>query len=470
MIIPTILCGGIGSRLWPVSRQLYPKQFNNFIGQGSLMQQTLLRFQCNSFEAPILMCSEEHRFLVAEQMRQINVAPGKIVLEPTPRSTAPAAVVASLVAASMSDTALVLIVPSDHVIANSAAFVQAVNVASNAAENGHLVTFGIEALSPHTGYGYIEKGNLLTGFQEVFSIKSFIEKPNLETAENLLETGDYLWNGGVFLFSAHTFLEEVERFCPEILGACKEAVDRGDNDMDFFRLDHVSFSNCPSGTIDVEIMEKTDRGAVVAADIGWSDVGSWSALWDVDHKDNFHNVVIGDVVTVDVAGSYLRSDGPMLAAIGLDDIVIVTTEDAVLVAAKERTEEVKTIVERFQTEDRPEGYTHMRVYRPWGWYQGLDAGQGFQVKRINVNPGARLSLQFHNYRAEHWIVVSGKARVTCGNNIFDLTANQSTYIPVGEKHRLENIGDEPLNLIEVQSGDYLGEDDIVRLDDDFKRT
>lgn len=469
MIYPAILCGGAGSRLWPLSRQLFPKQFSNFVGQESLLQNTLLRFKRDGFAEPILLSNEHHRFLVAEQMRQIDIIPETIVLEPLPRSTAPAAIIACLIAASKSEEALVLMLPSDHVIADEEAFFMAVYSAAKSAVNGHLVTFGMAAVSPHTGYGYIRRGNLLPDCNNVYAIDHFIEKPHIEKAEELFRSGDYMWNGGIFLFSARSYIEEAAKLCPEIFEVCKKSVELGIRDKDFFRLDHETFNACPSGTIDVEIMEKTNKGAVVPADIGWGDVGDWTALWDIGKKDDGENVLIGDVIAEDVNGSYLRSDGPMMAAIGLEDMVVVATQDAVLVVPKGRTGEVKKIVDRLEREGRSEHLVHLKVYRPWGWYQRTDADVGFQVKRICLNPGTRLSLQYHHHRAEHWIVVSGKARVTCGDNIFDLVVNQSAYIPIGEKHRLENLGVEPLHLIEVQSGDYLGEDDIVRLDDDYNR-
>lgn len=474
-IYPAILCGGSGTRLWPLSRGLYPKQFLPLAGERTLLQDTARRVLGDGFEPPFLICNADHRFLVAEQLREAGVAAGEIVLEPTARSTAPAAAVAALLArerAGAKDAgadAYVLLLPSDHVIADPAAFAAAVATAGRAAEHGHLVTFAMTATRPETGYGYIRRGAPLDGVSGAFAVERFVEKPTRAVAETMLAEGGFDWNSGMFLFSATAYLDELAALEPAMLEACRRAVDLGVRDLDFLRLDADAFAASPSESIDVAVMERTAKAAVVPAELGWSDVGGWTALWDIGVRDDDANVFVGDVVADGVAGSYLRSEGPMLAAIGLDDMIVVATEDAVLVTPKDRAGDVKAMVERLKREGRSEHHAHVKVHRPWGWYQGLDAGPGFQVKRICVNPGARLSLQYHHKRAEHWVVVSGTARVVRGDETLELTANQSTYIPIGERHRLENPGPGPLHLIEVQSGGYLGEDDIVRLDDDFAR-
>lgn len=468
-IHPAILCGGSGTRLWPLSRGLYPKQFLPIVTERTLLQETALRVAGGGFGAPMMICNADHRFLVAEQVREVGLTPGDIVLEPAARSTAPAACVAALLAMAQDPDAQILLLPSDHVIGDETAFHRAVSLASQAAGEGHLVTFGMTAHAPETGYGYIKRGGALSGMPGAYRVDSFVEKPDPARAQALLAEGGYDWNSGMFLFSAQTYLDELTRLAPATVAACRDAVAAGKRDLDFLRLDADAFAACPADSIDVAVMEKTDRAAVVPVDLAWNDIGGWTALWDIAARDGAENVLHGDVLAEDVEGSYLRSDGLILAAIGLKDMVVVATEDAVLVAPKSRAAEVKGVVERLKQSGRAESETHLKVHRPWGWYQGLDAGESFQVKRICVNPGARLSLQYHHKRAEHWVVVSGTARVTRGEETFDLLANQSTYIPIGEKHRLENAGDAPLHLIEVQSGEYLGEDDIVRLDDDFAR-
>lgn len=468
-IYPAILCGGSGTRLWPLSRGLYPKQFLPLAGDRTLLQETAARVSGDGFAAPILICNADHRFLVAEQLREAGLAAGEIVLEPAARSTAPAAAVAALLAKAKGEDALVLLLPSDHVVSDQHAFATAVAAARAAAVQGRLVTFGMAATRPETGYGYIRRGEPLAGVSGAFHVERFVEKPSRPAAEAMLAEGGFDWNSGMFLFSASAYLDELAKLEPAMLEACRRAVDAGVRDLDFLRLDADAFARSPSESIDVAVMERTANAAVVPAELGWSDVGGWSALWEIGVQDDGGNVFVGDVVAEDVGGSYLRAEGPMLAAIGLDDMIVVATADAVLVTPKDRAGDVKAMVERLKREGRSEHHAHLKVHRPWGWYQGIDAGPGFQVKRICVNPGARLSLQYHHQRAEHWIVVSGVARVTRGDEVVDLAANQSTYIPIGEKHRLENPGAEPLHLIEVQSGGYLGEDDIVRLDDDFAR-
>lgn len=468
-IHPIILSGGSGTRLWPLSRALYPKQLLPLVSRETMLQETAARIAHPPFAAPSVICNGEHRFIVAEQLRAAGIRPQMIVLEPQGRNTAPAAAVAALMALEHDPDALVMLLPSDHVIRERHSFGQAVEAAANAAQAGYLVTFGIEPTAAETGYGYIRRGGSLEGLPGCFQVARFVEKPDRGTAETFLAAGEYAWNSGMFLFAAKTFLEEAGRFQPDLLEACREAVAKGRKDLDFFRLDGDAFARCPSVSIDTAVMERTARAAVVPAALGWSDVGSWSALWEISEPDAQGNVVKGDVFAQEVAGSYLRSEGPMLAALGIENLVVVVTQDAVLVAPRDRAQDVRQVVTGLEESRRGEHINHIRVHRPWGWYETVDAGPKFQVKRICVNPGAKLSLQYHDHRAEHWVVVSGTARIVHGDREMVLEENQSTYIPIGVRHRLENGGDEPLHIIEVQSGDYLGEDDIVRLDDDYAR-
>ena len=468
-IHPIILSGGSGTRLWPLSRALYPKQLLPLVSRETMLQETAARIAHPPFTAPSVICNGEHRFIVAEQLRAVGIHPQAIILEPQGRNTAPAAAVAALMALDHDPDALVMLLPSDHVIRERHSFGQAVEAAANAAQAGYLVTFGIEPTAAETGYGYIRRGEALEGLPGCFKVARFVEKPDRATAATFLAAGEYAWNSGMFLFAAKTFLEEAGRFQPTLLEACREAVAKGRKDLDFFRLDGDAFAACPAVSIDTAVMERTARAAVVPAALGWSDVGSWSALWEISEPDAQGNVVKGDVFAQEVTGSYLRSEGPMLAALGIEDLVVVVTQDAVLVAPRDRAQDVRQVVTGLEENLRGEHINHVRVHRPWGWYETVDAGPKFQVKRICVNPGAKLSLQYHDHRAEHWVVVSGTARIVHGDRELVLEENQSTYIPIGVRHRLENGGDEPLHLIEVQSGDYLGEDDIVRLDDDYAR-
>lgn len=468
-IHPIILSGGSGTRLWPLSRALYPKQLLPLVSRETMLQETAARIAHPPFTAPSVICNGEHRFIVAEQLRAVGIHPQAIVLEPQGRNTAPAAAVAALVALEHDPDALVMLLPSDHVIRERHSFGQAIEAAANAAQAGYLVTFGIEPTAPETGYGYIRRGKALEGLPGCFQVARFVEKPDRATAATFLAAGEYAWNSGMFLFAAKTFLEEAGRFQPALLEACREAVAKGRKDLDFFRLDGDAFAACPAVSIDTAVMERTARAAMVPAALGWSDVGSWSALWEISEPDAQGNVVKGDVFAQEVTGSYLRSEGPMLAALGIEDLVVVVTQDAVLVAPRDRAQDVRQVVTGLEESLRGEHINHVRVHRPWGWYETVDAGPKFQVKRICVNPGAKLSLQYHDHRAEHWVVVSGTARIVHGDRELVLEENQSTYIPIGVRHRLENGGDEPLHIIEVQSGDYLGEDDIVRLDDDYAR-
>ena len=469
-IHPVILSGGIGSRLWPLSRSLYPKQLLPLASDESLLQTTVKRVAGDArFAAPVMVCNEEHRFIIAEQLRSAGVAPQRILLEPEGRNTAPAVTAAAIDLLAQSPDALMLVMPSDHVIGDVAAFLAAVEIAATAARAGALVTFGITPTGPETGYGYILQGAALDGVDGCFGVTRFVEKPDQATAESYLATGGYAWNSGMFLFAASAFLAEMRAHDPAIAEACDQAVQKGREDLDFFRLDATAFRSATKISIDEAVMEKTDHAAVVPVDIGWSDIGAWSALWSIATPDADGNVLAGDVIAEDVTGSYLRSEKPIVAALGLDNVVVVATDDAVLVAAKDRAQDVKTLVERLSREGRSEHHSHTRVYRPWGHYQTVDIGDRFQVKRLTVRPGGRLSLQRHAKRAEHWVVVHGTARVTRDDKTFDLGENQSTYIPIGTVHRLENPGEEPLDIIEVQSGSYLGEDDIVRLDDVYGR-
>lgn len=470
LIHPVILAGGTGSRLWPLSRVLYPKQFLPLAGAHTMLQETALRFTDQAkFAPPIILCNDEHRFIVAEQLRAAGLRPDAIVLEPVARSTAPAAAVAALRVAEADPNGLLLVLPADHVIRKPKAFASAVARAAKAAFAGRIVTFGIRPSSPETGYGYIKEGASLKGFPGAFAIARFIEKPSLATAKRFVADGNYAWNSGIFLFRAKTFLDELGRFEPAMLAACRESAERAKHDLEFLRLDSESFARIKANSIDYAVMERTELGAVVPVEMRWSDVGSWTALWDLGKKGKSGNVVLGNVTASAVKDSYLRSEGPLLTVVGLSDIVAVATKDAVLVTSRALSQEVKALVATLDGNKRSETKTHPTVYRPWGSYESIDAADGFQVKRIIVKPGQKLSLQKHAHRAEHWVVVRGTARITRDHDVFDLFANQSTYIPLGAVHRLENPGKEPLHLIEVQSGDYLGEDDIVRLDDTYGR-
>jgi len=467
--IPVILCGGVGSRLWPLSRELYPKQLIDLVGGRTMLQTTLDRLAgIPGCTAPILVAGDEHRFMVAEQLRAAGHRPHAIVLEPEGRNTAPAVAVAALLAAAEGGDPCLLVLPADHLIADSGAFRDGVARARAQAEAGNLVTFGIPPEHPETGYGYIQKGEPLPG-AGAFRVARFVEKPDEERAEAFLKSGAYFWNSGMFAFRASVYLEELKAHAPAMLAACEAAVAGAARDMDFTRLAAEPFGTCPSDSIDYAVMEHTARAAVVPVRMGWSDVGSWRAVWDAGVPDSAGNVLVGDVVASGVTDSYIRAESRLVAAVGLTDHVVVETPDAVLVAPKSRAQDVKAIVAALKAKGRPEVSVHRTVYRPWGSYTVLEIAERFQVKKITVNPGAALSLQMHHRRAEHWVVVTGTARVTRGEQVFDLSENESTYIPVGTKHRLENPGTAPLEMVEVQSGDYLGEDDIVRFDDKYGR-
>ena len=434
-----------------------------------MIQETASRFTHEAFSPPIVICNDEHRFLIAEQLREDGVK-ARIVLEPVGRNTAPAATVAALLIAKDDPDAVVLLVPSDHVIADIEAFRAAVFTAEAAAARGGIVTFGIKPAIAETGYGYLAGGAPLREAPGCLKLERFVEKPDRATAERYLADGSYFWNSGIFLFKASELLKEVERLEPAIVTACRDAIEKARQDLDFVRLDEAAFGRSPSLSLDYAVMEHTPKAAVVPVEMGWSDVGSWHALWDISEKGEEGNAIKGDVLLEGVRNSYLRSDGPLLAAVGVEDLVIVATTDAVLVSRRDRAQDVRKIVDALEKQGREQHVSHRRVYRPWGSYEGIDAGDRFQVKRITVNPGAKLSLQMHHHRAEHWVVVAGTARVTCGEKEFLLQENESTFIPLGTRHRLENPGKVPLHLIEVQSGTYLGEDDIVRFVDSYGRT
>src|SRR5215472_1514229 len=469
MLIPVILSGGSGTRLWPLSRELYPKQFLPLVGSQTMLQETLARLDGLPAEAPIVVCNEQHRFIVAEQLRQIGVTAAAIVLEPAGRNTAPAAAVAALAAlagAADQEDPVLLVLPADHAIRDVARFQVAVKLGLEAARGGALVTFGIVPDKPETGYGYIR---CETGSGPVYPVAQFVEKPDAARAQEFVASGEYLWNSGMFMFGARRYLDELAWHAPAIQEACRAAYEGAARDLDFTRLEKAAFARCPSDSIDYAVMEKTEEAVVVPLSAGWSDVGSWSALHGVVSPDAHGNVTRGDVVAEDTDGCYLYSTERLVATVGLKDTVVVETKDAVLVAPRQRVQDVKQLVARLKSLARGETALHREVFRPWGSYDSVDSGTRFQVKRLTVKPGAQLSLQMHHHRAEHWIVVSGTARITRDDEVFLLSENQSTYIPIGTRHRIENPGMVPLHIIEVQSGSYLGEDDIVRFDDRYGR-
>lgn len=467
MLIPVILSGGSGTRLWPLSRELYPKQLLPLVGERTMLQETVQRLEGVGAAAPIVVCNEAHRFLVAEQLRLLGATPQAIILEPVGRNTAPAIALAALRAAP---EALLLVLPADHVIRDVPAFQAAVKTAMPAAQAGRLATFGIVPTAPETGYGYIRRAaGRADPAPGVHAIERFVEKPDVATAAGFLREGGYYWNSGMFLFRADRYLAELDKHAPAILAAARKALGGAKPDLDFVRVDKAAFEACPADSIDYAVMEKTADAVVVPLDAGWSDVGSWSALHAALPADQHGNVAKGDVLVEDSSGCYLYAESRLVSAVGLKDHVVVETKDAVLVAPKERVQDVKNLVARLKAAGRNEHSLHREVHRPWGSYDSLDNGHRFQVKRLTIKPGAQISLQLHHHRAEHWIVVSGTARITCGEKVFLLEENQSTYIPIGEKHRIENPGKIPLHIVEVQSGSYLGEDDIVRFEDRYGR-
>jgi mannose-1-phosphate guanylyltransferase/mannose-1-phosphate guanylyltransferase/mannose-6-phosphate isomerase len=469
-IVPVILSGGSGTRLWPVSRKSFPKQFWPLISDHSMLAETALRAASADFEPPIVVTNQDHRFVVAEQLRNVGITQAQILLEPVGRNSAPAITAAALLAADRDPNAVLWIMAADAAISDLPALKKALASASAAAQAGYFVTFGMHPTAPETGYGYITQGEAIPGLSGVFKLDSFIEKPDAATAVKLLKSRNNLWNSGMFIFTAATLLAEMELHAPAVLAAARAAMATKATDLDFIRLGSPAFERAPDISIDYAIAEKTEKAAVVPAAIGWSDVGSWTALSEIAVKDGDGNFALGDVVTVNTTNSYARSEGIITALLGVDNLIVVTTQDAVLVAHKDHAQNVKKIVERLKTENRPEADTHNRTYRPWGFYESLIHGDRFQVKRIVVWPGRQLSLQKHFHRAEHWVVVAGCASVTCDAEVRLVRENESVYLPLGCIHRLENPGKIPLTVIEVQSGPYLGEDDIVRFEDIYGRS
>jgi len=466
-IVPVIMAGGSGTRLWPLSRSLFPKQFLSLATNQSMLQETLKRTFGLDTSKAVLLCNENHRFLVAEQLRSLNYTGARILLEPAGRNTAPALALAAFDIINNREDGVMMVMAADHVIEDTQAFEDAVKQAMPQALNNKLLTFGIVADKPEIGYGYIKRGEQVA--ESAFMVEQFVEKPDLKTAQAYLESGDYYWNSGMFLFKASAYLAELKQHAPAIYKACEIAYQEKSEDLDFVRAGKESFLSSPDDSIDYAIMEQTSNAVVIPLDAGWSDIGSWSALWDIDAKDSNNNAINGDVILHDTQNSLVHSTNRLVTTVGLNNIVIVETKDAILVAEKDKVQDVKHIVKALKSKSRSEASNHREVYRPWGKYDSIDSGGRYQVKRITVKPGAKLSVQMHHHRAEHWIVVSGTAKVTNGEKEILLTENQSTYIPVGVIHALENPGKVDLELIEVQSGSYLGEDDIVRFEDRYGR-
>jgi mannose-1-phosphate guanylyltransferase len=466
MILPVIMAGGTGSRLWPMSRDLMPKQFLKLNGEDTMLQATVKRLQNLDASAPLVICNEEHRFIAAEQLRQVKLLDHNIILEPVGRNTAPAIALAAMAAVIKDHDPLLLVLAADHMILNTGAFELAVGKAQELAKQDKLVTFGIVPTHAETGYGYICGGEATGG---AFTVRRFVEKPDAATAEQYFASGDYYWNSGMFMFKASRYLTELKQYRPDIYAACELAMAEVNPDLDFIRVNKEAFVACPDDSVDYAVMEKTSAAVVVPLDAGWSDVGSWSSLWDISCKDVDGNVCIGDVLNVGSHNNYVYAETGLVATVGLQDVVVVQTKDAVLVAAKNKVQDIKTVVQRLKAAGRTEHRIHREVYRPWGKYDSIDNGERYQVKRITVKPGEKLSIQMHHHRAEHWIVVSGTANVTVDGKERLLSENESIYIPLGAVHALENPGKIPLELIEVQSGSYLGEDDIVRFSDRYGR-
>jgi mannose-1-phosphate guanylyltransferase/mannose-6-phosphate isomerase len=467
-IRPIILSGGAGTRLWPTSRALHPKQFMPLTSERTMIQETALRVSDSErFLPPVVVCNEEHRFTVASELQQVGISPEVEVLEPVGRNTAPAIAAAAALCAAHDPEELLLVLPADHHIARPDLFLDVIAQGAGLAEEGKLVTFGIVPNAPETGFGYIRAGE--AAGEGGFAVDAFVEKPDADTARDYLNAGGYFWNAGIFLFRADRMIRELEALAPDIWRHAARAVTTGRLDLDFLRLSAEAFELCPSDSIDYAVMEHTKDAVVVPADIGWSDVGSWTALWDIGDKDAHGNVVSGDAVMQETQNTFIRAESRLVATIGVDDLIVVETSDAVLVARRDKVQDVKAVVARLKAEGRAEHEVHARVHRPWGFYEGLDTGERHQVKHLMIKPGAAISLQMHHHRAEHWVVVNGTARVTVGDDTRLLSENESVYIPIGATHRLENPGKMPLSIIEVQSGSYLGEDDIVRFDDVYGR-
>ena len=467
MIVPVILSGGSGTRLWPLSRKLYPKQFLSLVNETTLFQDTILRLP-DEVSSPLIICNEEHRFIVAEQLQQINSNNKGIVLEPVGKNTAPAIALASLKLLNKKNDPILLVLSADHIIENNLEFHRSIKIANKLAEQGKMVALGIKPNKPEIGYGYIEVANEENN--EYSNIISFTEKPNLEVAEKYLDSGKYYWNSGIFMFRASVYLDELKKYEPKIYDICKKSFKKAPKDLDFIRLDNNKFFQCPDKSIDYAVMEQTNVGVVVPFNDNWSDVGSWNSLWESKTKDCNDNAIEGDVLISKVKNSYIHSSHRLLVINDLSELVIIDTQDALLVSSRRSAQDIKNIVQKLKDDNRSEVDNHRKVFRPWGHYDSLESGQGFQVKRIFVNPGAKLSLQKHSKRAEHWVVIKGTASVTCGEKVFKLQVSQSTYIPKGEIHRLENKEKETLEIIEIQTGNYLGEDDIIRIEDDYHRT
>ncbi|HAT1613291.1 TPA: mannose-1-phosphate guanylyltransferase/mannose-6-phosphate isomerase [Raoultella planticola] len=468
-LIPVIMAGGTGSRLWPMSRELYPKQFLRLNSENSMLQETILRLNGLDTSSPILICNEQHRFLAAEQLRQIDKLSNNIILEPVGKNTAPAIALAALSSISQGLDPLLLVLAADHVIEDTSAFHEAIKNAIPLALKGKLVTFGIVAKSPETGYGYIQRGHTLSDFHSAHHVKRFVEKPNIETAKEYLDSGEYYWNSGMFLFKAKQYLEELSKFRPDIMAACEKAMADTTHDsiQDFVRVDKSAFIACPDESIDYAVMENTSEAIVIPLDAGWNDVGSWSALWEVNERDSNGNLLAGDIFTHDVSNCYINTDDTLVAAVGVSNLVIVNTKDAVLIIDKSQVQDVKKIVEHLKENNRKEYRIHRESYRPWGRHDQIVNTSKYHINKVTVKPGGKFSLQKHLHRAEHWVVLSGTAEVTVDDKVFLLTENQSTFIPAGITHMLENPGKIPLELLEIESGAYLGDDDIIRLKDHY---
>jgi mannose-1-phosphate guanylyltransferase len=468
MIQPVILCGGSGTRLWPMSRQAFPKQFIKLHGNATMLQDCIARQSGLDAADAIIVCNEEHRFLVAEQIRSHGFKHGGIILEPIAKNTAPALALAALYVVTMGADPILLVLPADHVIKNTEIYRLSIEKALNQAEKGGIITFGIGPSKPESGYGYIRMGQRLDD-GDIYHVETFVEKPDILTAEKYIKSGVYLWNSGIFMFRASRYLEELQKYRPDILEACNKAINAMKRDLDFIRVDKEAFSAAPADSIDYAVMEKTEKAMVVKLETSWSDIGSWHALWEINEKDEYGNSIKGDVIVHNTHQSLVMSESRLVAVQGLVNVVVIETKDAVLVTSMDQAQEIKILVSRLEDMERGEIKYHREVYRPWGKYDRMDAGDRFQVKRITVKPGAKLSVQMHHHRAEHWVVVSGSARVHIGEKSILLTENQSAYIPLGETHSLENPGKIPLSLIEVQTGAYLEEDDIVRFEDKYGR-